>query len=160
MTEHDEASADESLADLFRNLAPGHRVGRIWGRFEDARNEDGAVGNAWAGSPEDLAHEVVAHVDRLVTARERPSTGDVRTDRDLIEGLVGDRQRLYRTNAVFKSAVDTLAAMLPLWVDGLAAHAETTDAASAEKMRELMSTSLAMTMPSVIHPEPPEGGAA
>lgn len=145
-------SLADGLADLFRNLAPGHPVGRIWGRFEGARNEDGAVGNAWAGSPEDLAHEVVAHVDRLVTARERQPVAD----RDLIEGLVGDRDLLYRTNAVFKSGIDMLARMLPLWVDGLAAHAEATDATSAEKMRELMSTSLPMTMPSVIHPEPPE----
>ncbi len=33
-------------------------------------------------------------------------------------------QRLYETNATFHASVDTLAALLPLWLDGLAVHAE------------------------------------
>jgi hypothetical protein len=36
-------------------------------------------------------------------------------------------QRLYETSPVFRASVDTTAALLPLWLDGLAAHAEAVD---------------------------------
>lgn len=43
--------------------------------------------------------------------------------RFLIHGLVGEHLHLYTTSSAFKVQVDTLANMLPLWVDALAAHA-------------------------------------
>jgi hypothetical protein len=40
----------------------------------------------------------------------------------LIKGLVGDHLQLYRTNSIFKLTIDTLADMLPIWIEGLAQH--------------------------------------
>jgi hypothetical protein len=48
-----------------------------------------------------------------------------------------EHQRLYQTSAVFKTEVDTLAAMLPRWVDGLAADAEERDAEMKRALRRL-----------------------
>lgn len=42
----------------------------------------------------------------------------------LVSGLVGTNVKLYKTNAMFKTAVDTLAKMLPIWIEGIAACAE------------------------------------
>jgi len=43
----------------------------------------------------------------------------------LTRGLVGDKyRRLYVNNVHFHASVDTLVAMLPLWIDGLADRAE------------------------------------
>lgn len=38
----------------------------------------------------------------------------------LVEGLVGDRKAMYHNNVHFNRAVNALAEMLPLWVDGIA----------------------------------------
>lgn len=45
----------------------------------------------------------------------------------LITGLVGDHRDLYQTSAAFRHAVDTLAAMLPPMVAGLAEHTRDAD---------------------------------
>lgn len=52
--------------------------------------------------------------------------------RHLTIGLVGDRQHLYATSPTFKVGIDGLVGMLPLWVDGIAAHAEEYD----EKLKQ------------------------
>lgn len=44
--------------------------------------------------------------------------------RDLVAALVGEHVQKYERNAYFHHAVDTLAAMLPAWIDGLADQAE------------------------------------
>jgi hypothetical protein len=45
----------QAIADALRDLAPGHRVTRIWGRLDGATPEQGQEGNAWAADVEDLA---------------------------------------------------------------------------------------------------------
>ena len=46
------------------------------------------------------------------------------TDARIAHALVEERhQALYMNSALFHTSVDTLAQMLPLWLDGLAAHA-------------------------------------
>lgn len=47
---------------------------------------------------------------------------------ELTTALVGDRKRLYHESVSFKHSIDALAAMLPLWVDGIAAQAAEDDA--------------------------------
>jgi hypothetical protein len=49
----------ERVIAALRDLAPGHRVGRIWGRFHDATPEQAQEGNAWAADVEDIADLVV-----------------------------------------------------------------------------------------------------
>lgn len=56
----------------------------------------------------------------------------------LIRGLVGERVALYRSSATFKASIDTIARMLPAWVDGIAEKCEESDARvqqAAEMMR-------------------------
>jgi hypothetical protein len=50
----------------------------------------------------------------------------------ILTGLVGNRVDLYHVNAEFKAAVHTLAEMLPLMVDGLAANHEREQGRRAE----------------------------
>lgn len=50
-----------------------------------------------------------------------------RSEEYLRMGLVGDRTALYRTSPSFKMSIDTLASILPLWVDGIAAKAHEND---------------------------------
>lgn len=70
------------------------------------------------------------------------TSDDQQQRRHLIESLVGEaHKRDYLTSAVFKASIDTLAEMLPVWVDGMAAHAAENDA----KWRA--ATALAMQMP-------------
>lgn len=45
----------------------------------------------------------------------------------LIVGLVGEEVHLYRTSAAFRTAIDTLAQMLPVWVAGFARDAAKVD---------------------------------
>jgi len=53
----------------------------------------------------------------------------------LREGLVGeDHARLYHESATFRRAVDTLVAMLPRWIDGLAADAAEQDRRVEERI--------------------------
>lgn len=54
---------------------------------------------------------------------------------NLVKGLVGDRYTLYNTSAHFRSAVQSLAQMLPLWIDGIAAQSEVYDSVHAERLR-------------------------
>lgn len=58
----------------------------------------------------------------------------------LIEGLVGQRWRgLYLNSAEFHAAVEALAALLPLWIDAIAAQSEknrTEWAAELQRMQE------------------------
>lgn len=41
----------------------------------------------------------------------------------LLDGLVGDHDHLYVTNVHFKTAIDGLAHLLPIWVEGIAGQA-------------------------------------
>ncbi len=55
-----EAQADrERITDALRNLAPGHPVTRVWGRFQDATPTQAQEGNAWAADVEDIADLVL-----------------------------------------------------------------------------------------------------
>lgn len=45
----------ECIVEVLRTVAPGHDIGRIWGRFADATRYQAHEGNAWAADPEDLA---------------------------------------------------------------------------------------------------------
>ncbi len=45
----------------------------------------------------------------------------------LIQGLVGNRQHQYENSATFFHAVNLVADMLPMWIDGIAANAARTD---------------------------------
>lgn len=49
-------------------------------------------------------------------------------------------QRLYETNTTFRVSVDTIAALLPLWLDGLADHAQAVGEWNDEQVRIAMST--------------------
>lgn len=42
--------------------------------------------------------------------------------RILKRGLIGVRIELYRSNPIFRVTIDTLADMLPLWIEGIAVH--------------------------------------
>lgn len=50
----------ERIIDLLRNIAPGHPVGRIWGRRADATADEAQEGNVWAADVEDIATLVLA----------------------------------------------------------------------------------------------------
>lgn len=45
----------ECIVEVLRTIAPGHAIGRIWGRFEGATAHQAHEGNAWAADPEDVA---------------------------------------------------------------------------------------------------------
>lgn len=47
---------------------------------------------------------------------------------------------LYLTNATFHTSVDTFAAMIPLFIDGLAVHAEKVDEWAQQQTRMAMIT--------------------
>ncbi|WP_020142339.1 hypothetical protein [Terracoccus sp. 273MFTsu3.1] len=47
--------------------------------------------------------------------------------RDIVRALTVDRGHLYMHSPYFKTAIDTLATMLPLWVEGIAAQATEQD---------------------------------
>lgn len=57
---------------------------------------------------------------------------------DLTRALVGSRGSLYVTSPQFKASIDLLAQMLPLWVDGIAEHAEQTDRAFAARLQDVV----------------------
>lgn len=61
----------------------------------------------------------------------------MQTRRDLVAALVGEHVQKYETNSMFHHAVDTLAAMLPAWVDGLADQAEKQAEELAERVERL-----------------------
>ncbi|MFD8797219.1 hypothetical protein [Streptomyces atroolivaceus] len=50
----------ERIAETLRNLAPGHAVGRIWGRREGATPEEAQEGNVWAADVDDIATLIAA----------------------------------------------------------------------------------------------------
>lgn len=54
----------ERIIDALRNLAPGHPIGRIWGRLEGATPEQAQEGNAWAADPEDVADLILTALAR------------------------------------------------------------------------------------------------
>lgn len=56
----------------------------------------------------------------------------------LISGLVGDHVEQYQNSPEFYHAINTLAAMLPSMVDGLAASAAKHDEASVARLHEAM----------------------
>lgn len=49
----------DQIADKLRHLAPEYEIDRVWGRLPDTALDVGAAGNAWAGSPEDVADEIM-----------------------------------------------------------------------------------------------------
>jgi len=49
----------------------------------------------------------------------------------------GQRERLYWTSASFKMSIDTLASMLPLWIDALAEAARVSDRDTAVRREAL-----------------------
>jgi hypothetical protein len=59
--------------------------------------------------------------------------------RHLVAGLVGDKHRhRYTSSAHFKMAVDQIAAMLPAWVDGLAAQSDAYDVDHQARMLQML----------------------
>jgi hypothetical protein len=46
---------------------------------------------------------------------------------NLARGLTVGQERLYQHSPYFKASIDTLASMLPLWVNGIAARAAESD---------------------------------
>ncbi len=59
--------------------------------------------------------------------------------RHLVAGLVGDKHRhRYTSSAYFKMVVDQIAAMLPAWVDGLAAQSDAYDVDHQARMRQML----------------------
>lgn len=63
---------------------------------------------------------------------------DLSRQEALIVGLVGDEDHLYRTSAAFRTAIDTLAQMLPVWVSGFARDAAKVD----ERVNAMIKTQL------------------
>lgn len=57
---------------------------------------------------------------------------------DLAHYLAGDHSELWMTSPSFRAMVTTLAEMLPLMVNGMAAEAEKKDAIHAELMKAVM----------------------
>lgn len=54
-------------------------------------------------------------------------------DMKLVEALVGEHVEQYQNNPMFRNTIQTLAGMLPIWVDGLATATEN----SLEKLQLL-----------------------
>ncbi|MET4925477.1 hypothetical protein P3L51_24510 [Streptomyces sp. PSRA5] len=50
----------ERIADTLRNIAPGHPVGRIWGRRDGAAPDEAQEGNVWAADVDDIATLIAA----------------------------------------------------------------------------------------------------
>jgi hypothetical protein len=66
----------------------------------------------------------------------------------LVTGLVREEHRdLYQHSAVFHAAVDQLARMLPVWVDGLAALAVQEDANTEAAVAKLERAGLGASIP-------------
>lgn len=60
---------------------------------------------------------------------------------DIVYAIVGPEHReLYLNSPAFHIQIDTLAAMLPAWVDGLAVHARHTDRRNAALLEIAMNT--------------------
>lgn len=53
-------------------------------------------------------------------------------------GLVGQNARLYQTSGAFRTAIDTLVQMLPVWVEGFAKDAAKVD----ERMNAMIKAQL------------------
>lgn len=68
----------------------------------------------------------------------------------LVVALVGldpERQRLFQTSAAFNATIRSLARMLPLWVDGIAAHSEEVEVWTEEQYRAVMHGAALQAMP-------------
>lgn len=57
------SSLRDQIVDKLRHMAPDYEAARIWGRFPDTPNDVGAAGNAWAGSVEDVADEIMTVIE-------------------------------------------------------------------------------------------------
>jgi hypothetical protein len=61
------------IADALTYAATPHITLRVWGRFVD-NTAAGAVGNAWAGTPDDVADTIVrALLDHEARQQEAPT---------------------------------------------------------------------------------------
>lgn len=56
---------------------------------------------------------------------------------DLLAALVGRFGHLYQTEAQFHAAMKTLALLIPIWVEGLAAEAEQRQEDHEERIRQI-----------------------
>jgi len=63
---------------------------------------------------------------------------DMTPDAMLRRALAAPHMELYHTSPSFKTGVDALARMLPLWIDGLAAHAREMDFRHNAAMESLL----------------------
>lgn len=57
----------------------------------------------------------------------------------LREGLVGDHVEMYHNNVMFRSSIDTLAQMLPAWVEGLAEQGREYNDEHQKRLEEILS---------------------
>lgn len=67
---------------------------------------------------------------------------------EIVRALVGQKHLYqYQTDAQFKVTIDTLARMLPFWIDGIAAHCAESTAVTAEQIEKLMHGPFKLVMP-------------